>query len=133
MDDRTPSAFLESYRTILRGRIGQIALAIALAWTFIRLIANFVSSFAVPLLARLLAPVESVFLQEAKLPFPWLGLAGTILEAALSLVALFYLVRWVQHRPEPAEQHDPSLNVDLGSLAVPAASKDEASGTSAGR
>lgn len=78
MDD-TPKAFLEEIRTsILKKRVGQIALAVILAQAVWRLIRAVTWYVFIPLVGRMFAGSgESVlFKKAAAVPVPWDNLLG---------------------------------------------------------
>ena len=82
MDD-TPKAFLEELRSsLLRKRVGQIALAVVLAEAAWRLVSSLTWYLIIPLIARgLRGNTESVlFAGSTNRPFPWENLFGSLLE-----------------------------------------------------
>ena len=103
MDD-TPKAFFEELRSsILRKRVGQIALAVILAEAVWRLVNSLTWYLIIPLIGKSVqGHTESVLFESAtKRPMPWESLFGSILEFVLTLIVVFYLNRWVQRRPAP--------------------------------
>lgn len=108
MDD-TPRAFLEELRSsLLRRRVGQIALAVVLAEAAWRLVSSLTWYLIIPLIGRALrGNTESVLFSGSTVrPLPWENLSGSILEFGLVLILVFYLNRWVQRKPAPAEPKD---------------------------
>jgi large-conductance mechanosensitive channel len=107
--DDTPKAFLEELRSsLLRKRVGQIALAVVLAQSVWRLVSALTWYLIIPLVGRSLrGNTESVlFSGAATLPFPWENLFGSLLEFGLVVILVFYLNRWVQRKPTPATTED---------------------------
>jgi large-conductance mechanosensitive channel len=100
--DETPKGFVEELRSsLLRRRVGQIALAVVLAeaaWQFVR---SLVWYLVVPVIARALqGNTESVlFTSATRNPFPWENLFRSLLEFISAVILVFYLNRWVQRRP----------------------------------
>lgn len=121
MDD-TPKAFLEELRTsLLKRRVGQIALAVVLAEAAWRLVSALTWYLVMPLIARgLEGNTESVLMKGYALrSFPWENLLGSILEFASVLILVFYLNRWVQRKPQhliAAENPTPSEYSSIGQL-----------------
>ena len=108
MDD-TPKAFLEELRSsLLRKRVGQIALAVVLAEAAWRLVSSLTWYLIIPLIARgLRGNTESVlFAGSTNRPFPWENLFGSLLEFGLVVILVFYLNRWVHQKPMPATSGD---------------------------
>ena len=104
MDD-TPKAFFEELRSsILKKRVGQIALAVVLAEAVWRLVTSLTWYLVIPLIGKSFqGHTESVLFESAtKRPMPWENLFGSILEFALTVIIVFYLNRWVQRKPAPA-------------------------------
>src|SRR5690242_5075749 len=105
MDD-TPRQFIEELRTsILKKRVGQIALAVVLAeavWGFIRAITWYL---IVPIIARFIGgSSESVlFTDNKRAPMPWDNLAGSLIEFVFTIIVVFYLNRWIHQRPVRSE------------------------------
>lgn len=65
---------------------------------------------------------ESVLLKSYRdNPIPWENVAGSIVEFAFTVIAVFYLNRWMHHKPRPAVDSEFSL------LGEPAAPHPEAS------
>ena len=108
MDD-TPKAFLEELRSsLLRKRVGQIALAVVLAEAAWRLVSSLTWYLIIPIIGRgLRGNTESVlFAGSTNRPFPWDNLFGSLLEFGLVVILVFYLNRWVQQKPTPtAPEH----------------------------
>jgi large-conductance mechanosensitive channel len=102
MDD-TPKAFLEELRTsLLKRRVGQIALAVVFAETAWHFVSALTWYLVMPLIARALeGNTESVLMKGYALrSFPWENLSGSVLEFASVLILVFYLNRWVQRKPQ---------------------------------
>ena len=147
MDDN-PRAFLEELkRTVFRRSVGKIALAVVFAMAVIRFITNLTWYLLLPILDAFFRQSGSVLFQERK-PFPALQLVGSVMEFAGTVIAIFYLSRWIQKKPmsagQEAEQLDlsfkhteeplleaaeapaevPAVQGDLGSLAEEANRRD---------
>ena len=108
MDD-TPKEFLGELRSsLLKKRVGQIALAVVLAQAVWRLVSALTWYLIIPLIGRLLrGNTESVlFSGTTTRPFPWESLFGSLLEFSLVVILVFYLNRWVQRRPTPVTAED---------------------------
>lgn len=115
MDD-TPQAFLEELRSgILKKRVGQIALAVVLAEAIWRLLNSFTWYFVMPVIGRFLqGQTESVLLQRSTgNPIPWENLFGSLLEFLFTVIAVFYLNRWIKKKP-----HLPQVITDVESGGV---------------
>lgn len=111
MDD-SPKAFFEELRaSLLRKRVGQIALAVILAQAAWRLVIALTWNLIVPLIGKALhGNTESVLFARANSnPFPWENLFGSLLEFALTVIMVFYLNRWVHRRRAPEQNGQPSL------------------------
>ncbi len=122
MDD-TPKAFVEELRSsLLRKRVGQIALAVVLAQAVWRLVNALTWYLFIPLISRgLRGNTESVlFSGTATRPLPWESLFGSLLEFGLLLILVFYLNRWVQRKPAPTETQnlDPEYSSTGEILAI---------------
>jgi large-conductance mechanosensitive channel len=103
--DDTPKAFLEEVRSsLLRKRVGQIALAVVLAEAAWRLVTSRTWYLVIPLIGRVLrGNTESVlFAGATNRPFPWENLFGSVVEFGLVVILVFYLNRWVQRKPMAA-------------------------------
>jgi large-conductance mechanosensitive channel len=101
MDD-TPKAFLEELRSsILKKRVGQIALAVVLAEAVWRLVNSLTWYLIIPLIGKSLdGHTESVLFETAtRRPIPWENLFGSIMEFVLTLIVVFYLNRWIHRKP----------------------------------
>jgi large-conductance mechanosensitive channel len=110
--DDSPKAFFEELRaSLLRKRVGQIALAVILAQAAWRLITALTWYLIVPAMGKALrGNTESVLFARASFnPFPWENLFGSLLEFALTLILVFYLNRWVHRRPTPDSNDEPGL------------------------
>jgi large-conductance mechanosensitive channel len=107
--DDTPRAFLEELRSsLLKRRVGQIALAVVLAEAAWRLVSALTWYLIIPLMGRALrGNTESVLFEKAAThPLPWESLFGSVLEFGLVVILAFYLNRWVQRKPTPAAIED---------------------------
>src|SRR5437016_2409664 len=103
MDD-SPKGFLEELRSsILKKRVGQIALAVVLAQAVWRLVNSLTWYLIIPVIGKSLrGHTESVLYETATThPIPWENLVGSLLEFALTLIVVFYLNRWVQRKRLP--------------------------------
>jgi large-conductance mechanosensitive channel len=106
MDD-TPKAFFEELRSsILKKRVGQIALAVVLAEAVWHLVNSLTWYLIIPLIGKSLeGHTESVLFETAtRRPIPWENLFGSIMEFILILIVVFYLNRWIHRRPLPPEE-----------------------------
>jgi len=102
--DDTPQAFIEELRSsLLRRRVGQIALAVVLAEAAWHLVSSLTWYLIIPLIGKALrGNTESVLFPSAtSRPIPWENLFGSLLEFGLVVILVFYLNRWVQRRPTP--------------------------------
>lgn len=111
MDD-TPKAFLEEVRTsILRKRVGQIALAVVLAQAIWRLISALTWNLLMPAMGKFFNGNESVlFKGYRENPIPWDNVAGALIEFASTVIVVFYLNRWIHQKlPGPAAEPEFSL------------------------
>jgi large-conductance mechanosensitive channel len=107
--DDTPKAFLEELRSsLLRRRVGQIALAVVLAEAVWRLVSALTWYLIIPLIGKALrGNTESVLFSGATTrPIPWESLVGSLLEFGLVVILVFYLNRWVQRKPTPTKTDD---------------------------
>jgi large-conductance mechanosensitive channel len=106
MDD-TPKAFFEELRSsMLKKRVGQIALAVVLAEALWRLVNSLTWYLIIPLIGKSLdGHTESVLFETAtRRPVPWENLFGSIMEFVLTVVVVFYLNRWIHQKPLPATE-----------------------------
>ena len=130
MDD-TPKAFVEELRSsLLRKRVGQIALAVVLAQAVWRLVNALTWYLIVPLLGTWLnRNTESVLFSSASSrPLPWENLFGSLLEFVLLVIVVFYLNRWVQQKPSPAvSEVDEGSGLTDEDIAFEGPSRDDAS------
>jgi large-conductance mechanosensitive channel len=129
--DDTPKAFLEELRSsLLKKRVGQIALAVVLAQAVWRLVTALVWYAIIPVIGMSLrGNTESVVFTGATThPFPWDNLFGSLLEFALTVILVFYLNRWVERKPSPVatEDTDPEYSSTGEALSL-----DEAGGPKA--
>jgi large-conductance mechanosensitive channel len=124
MDD-TPKAFLEELRlSVLKKRVGQIALAVVLAQAVWRFIGSLVWYVIIPVIDKLVnTATDSVMFQRATRPFPWENLLGSLAEFLLSVVVVFYLNRWIhgiRHRSVPLASQKPEPEYSsVGKLISP--------------
>jgi large-conductance mechanosensitive channel len=104
MDD-TPGHFIQELRTsILRKRVGQIALAVVLAEACLRFLNALTWFLIVPLIGDLLdRHTESVLFVTPR-PFPLQQLTGSVLDFGLAVIFVFYLNRWI-HRQSASVEH----------------------------
>jgi large-conductance mechanosensitive channel len=105
--DETPKAFFEELRSsILKKRVGQIALAVVLAEAVWRLVNSLIWYLIIPLIGRSLnGHTESVLFESAtRRPIPWENLFGSWLEFILIVIVVFYLNRWIHRKPQPATE-----------------------------
>jgi|SRR5580692_8715634 large-conductance mechanosensitive channel len=108
MDD-TPKGLLGELRaSVLKKRVGQIALAVVLAEAVLQLITAVTWYLIVPLIGKLLrGQTESVlFKVSAESPIPWERLFGSVLVFVLAVIVVLYLNRWIQRKPKPAGEMD---------------------------
>jgi len=128
--DETPKAFFEELRSsILKKRVGQIALAVVLAEAVWRLVSSLTWYLIIPLIGRSLnGHTESVLFESAtRRPIPWENLFGSLMEFVLIVIVVFYLNRWIHRKPQPtAEEIDPEYSSVGGALTV---GEDEVPGT----
>jgi large-conductance mechanosensitive channel len=106
MDD-TPKAFLEEFRSsILKKRVGQIAIAVVLAQAVWRLLNAFTWFLLMPIIGRFFqGQTESVFQRYSSRPIPWEELFGSILEFLLTVIVAFYANRWIHKQPHLEHEH----------------------------
>jgi large-conductance mechanosensitive channel len=121
MDD-TPKAFLEELRSsILKKRVGQIALAVVLAEAVWRLVTSLTWYLIIPLIGKSLdGHTESVLFETAtRRPIPWENLFGSILEFVLTVIVVFYLNRWIHRKPLPeTEETEPEYSSVAEAVSV---------------
>jgi large-conductance mechanosensitive channel len=128
--DDTPKAFLEELRSsLLRKRVGQIALAVVLAQAAWRLVTALVWYAIIPIIGKSLrGNTESVLFTGATThPFPWDNLFASLLEFALTVILVFYLNRWIQRKPAlvAAEDTDPEYSSTGEALSLDEAGKQK--------
>jgi large-conductance mechanosensitive channel len=107
--DETPKGLLREFRaSVLKKRVGQIALAVLLAQAALQLITTVTWYLIIPVLAKFLrGQTESVlFEKSADSPIRWDTLFGSVLIFLLVLILVLYLNRWVQRRSKPADLLD---------------------------
>jgi large-conductance mechanosensitive channel len=112
MDD-TPKGLLGELRSsVLKKRVGQIALAVVLAEAIWRLISALTWYLIIPIIGRFLrGQTESVLFQSAtNSPIPWDSLFGALLEFVLVVIVVLYLNRWIQRKPSHPKDEDGSEN-----------------------
>jgi len=115
MDD-TPKAFLEELRvSVLKKRVGQIALAVVLAQAVWRFISSLTWYLIIPLIGRVLeGHTESVLFERATAhPIPWETLFGSLLELLLTVIVVFYMNRWIQQKSREAVVEDIATEYSL--------------------
>ena len=106
MDD-TPRGLLGEFRSsVLKKRVGQIALGIVLAESMIRLVSALTWYLIIPIIGKFLhGQTESVILESARSnPIRWDTLFGSVLEFALAVIVVLYLNRWIQRKPSRADE-----------------------------
>jgi large-conductance mechanosensitive channel len=109
MDDDTPKGLLGELRTtILRKRVGQIALAVVLAEAIWRLVSALTWYLIIPLIGRFLhGQTESVLLEaESSKPIRWDTIFGSALEFVLVVIVVIFLNRWIQRKPSRPDDDD---------------------------
>jgi large-conductance mechanosensitive channel len=124
MDD-TPKAFLEELRSsVLKKRVGQIALAVVLAEAAWRLVSSLTWYLIIPIIGKALwGHTESVLFEKATThPIPWENLFGSLLEFVLTLIVVFYLNRWIQRKPAPVPETYAEMEYESAGQAVTAES-----------
>jgi large-conductance mechanosensitive channel len=122
MDD-TPKAFLEELRSsILKKRVGQIALAVVLAEAVWRLVNSLTWYLMIPLIGRLFqGHTESVLFESATThPIPWENLFGSLMEFLLTLIVVFYLNRWIHRKPGSSGATKPEMEYDSAGVILAA-------------
>lgn len=101
MDD-TPKGLVRELRSsLLKKRVGQIALAVLLAEAALQLISALTWYLIIPILGKLLrGQTESVLFEgAARSPIRWETLFGSALVFVLTVIVVLYLNRWIQRRP----------------------------------
>jgi large-conductance mechanosensitive channel len=114
MDD-TPKGLLGELRTsLLKKRVGQIALAVVLAEAALQLITAVTWYLIIPFIGKLLhGQTESVLLKaSAEDPIHWDTLFGSVLVFVLAVIVVLYLNRWIQRKPKPADDSDQDASGD---------------------
>jgi len=109
MDDDSPKGLLGELRTtILRKRVGQIALAVVLAEAIWRLVSALTWYLIIPLIGRFLhGQTESVLLEgESSKPIRWDTIFGSVLEFVLVVIVVIFLNRWIQRKPSRPDDDD---------------------------
>jgi large-conductance mechanosensitive channel len=107
MDDDTPKGLLGELRTtILRKRVGQIALAVVLAEAIWRLVSSLTWYLIIPAIGKFHhGQTESVLFRSAtNSPIRWDTLFGSLLEFVLVVIVVIFLNRWVNRKPDRFEE-----------------------------
>jgi large-conductance mechanosensitive channel len=92
--DDTPRGFLDELRSAFwNRRAGQIALAVLLAQSALRLVSGLVAYLIVPFIASFVNSNSESVLFSSKPPFRWEPLSYLILEFVLVLIIFFYVGR----------------------------------------
>jgi len=110
MDD-TPKGLLGELRsTVLKKRVGQIALAVVLAEAIWRLISALTWYLIIPIIGKFLhGQTESVIFEAARSnPIRWDTLFGSLLEFVLVVIAILFLNRWIQRKPSRPSDEEPT-------------------------
>jgi large-conductance mechanosensitive channel len=113
MDD-TPRAFLEEFRSsILKKRVGQIALAVVLAEAVWRLLNAFTWFLIMPIIGGFIQwQNESVLFARSRGPILWENLFGSLLEFLLTIILVFYANRWIHSKARsPEENAEPEYSL----------------------
>ena len=108
MDD-TPKGLLRELKTsVLKKRVGQIALAVVLAEGVLRLVTALTWYLIIPVIGKSLrGQTESVLFQAASTnPIRWDTLFGSLLEFVLVVIVVLFLNRWIQRKPSNPEDDD---------------------------
>jgi len=109
MDDDSPKGLIAELRkSVLKKRIGQIALAVVLAEAIWRLISAFTWYLIIPTIGKSLrGQTESVLFEvESRTPMPWDKLFGSVLEFLLVVIMVIFLNRWIQRKPLPPKEEE---------------------------
>jgi large-conductance mechanosensitive channel len=106
MDD-TPKAFIEEFRaSILKKRVGQIAIAVVLAQAVWRLLNAFTWFFLMPIIGGFIQwQNESVLFAKSRGPIVWESLFGSLLEFLLTIIVVFYANRWIHTKARTLEEN----------------------------
>jgi large-conductance mechanosensitive channel len=105
--DETPTGLVAEFRaSVLKKRVGQIALAVLLAQAALQLITTLTWYLIIPVLAKFLhGQTESVlFEKSAESPLHWDTISGSLLVFLLVLILVLYLNRWIQRRSKLADE-----------------------------
>jgi large-conductance mechanosensitive channel len=100
--DDTPKGILRELKTsVLKKRVGQIALAVLLAEAALRLVTALTWYLIIPVIGKFLrGQTESVLFQAASTnPIGWDTLFGSMLEFVLVVIVVLFLNRWIQRKP----------------------------------
>jgi large-conductance mechanosensitive channel len=117
MDADTPKGLVAELRTtILRKRVGQIALAVVLAEAIWRLVNALTWYLIIPLIGKFLhGQTESVLLDAAsRSPIRWDTLFGSVLEFVLVVIVVVFLNRWIHRKPLPPKDEEPTEDDAIG-------------------
>jgi large-conductance mechanosensitive channel len=109
--DDTPKGLLGELRSsVLKKRVGQIALAVVLAEAVWRLISALTWYLIIPTLAKFLhGQTESVLFETARSsPIRWDTLFGSLLEFVLVVIVVIFLNRWIQRKPSAPKDEEPT-------------------------
>ncbi|HEY4901082.1 MAG TPA: MscL family protein [Terriglobales bacterium] len=109
MDD-TPNGLIGELRaSVLKKRVGQIALAVVLAEAALRLVSNLTWYLIIPIIGKSLrGHTESVLFEAASSnPIRWDSIFGTLLEFVLVVIVVLFLNRWIQRKPSGPTEQDP--------------------------
>jgi large-conductance mechanosensitive channel len=114
--DDSPKAFVEEFRSaILKKRVGQIALAVILAFSIWRLVYAVVYFLVVPVIGTLLfSHSTSILFDSRTYQIGYTQLFGALLEFVSMVIVVFYLNRWIHKRPRPAYKEDLPLFSTVG-------------------
>ncbi len=110
MDD-TPKGLLGEFRsTVLKKRVGQIALAVVLAEAIWRLVSAITWYLIIPIIGKFLhGQTESVMFEAASSsPIRWDTLFGSLLEFVLLVIVVLFLNRWIRRKPSPSCDEEPA-------------------------
>ena len=120
--DDTPRGFVDELRSAFwNRRAGQIALAVLLAQSGLRLISGFVSYLLVPFIAGFVNRNSESVLFPSKPAYAWEAFSYLLLEFGIVLIVFFYAGRALRPKrlrlndieeDESVEQHDTLSNLD---------------------
>jgi large-conductance mechanosensitive channel len=112
--DETPQGLLTEFRaSILKKRVGQIALAVLLAQATLQLITTLTWYLVIPVFAKVLrGQTESILFEKSAVsPIAWETVFGSTLVFLLVLILVLYLNRWIQRRSRLADETPEPLAV----------------------